>query len=149
MEEPEKGRGLGYVPMKVRREVQGVIFRKGDSGKEVLLVKKLGLKSHHYLWRLLKGGVETGETERQALEREIFEEVGLRNVRVLGKIREYSFIFGGTQHYVSTFSVEADPDENVEFRTAEVVDCAWTKKQQALEMLHWKDEKQAIRLLEK
>lgn len=134
--------------MKVRREVQGVIFRKGDDGEEVLLVKKLGLKSHRYLWRLLKGGVETGETEKQALEREIFEEVGLRNVQVLEKIREYSFIFGGIQHYVSTFSVEADPDEDVKFQTAEVADYVWTRKQQALEMLHWKDEKQAIKLLE-
>jgi 8-oxo-dGTP pyrophosphatase MutT (NUDIX family) len=133
--------------MRVRKEVQGVIFRKGNDEKEFLLVKKLGPKSREYRWRLLKGGVETGETERQALEREIFEEVGLRRIKVLEKTYDYGFTFGNIRHMVSSYPVEADPSENISLGPAEVVDYIWVSRQRVMEMLYWKDEKQAINLL--
>jgi 8-oxo-dGTP pyrophosphatase MutT (NUDIX family) len=134
--------------MKVRSEVQGLIFRGSKDEREILLVKKLSLKTHRYSWRLLKGGVETGETEKQALKREIFEEAGLRNVQILDKIHSYRFFFGNVQHTVSSFLVEADPHENVRPGRAEVVDYTWIPKQRALEMLYWKDEKEAVKRLE-
>lgn len=133
--------------MKVRREVQGVIFRRLNKEMRLLLVKKLDRKTHRYRWRLLKGGAETGETERQALEREIFEEIGLRNIQILDELLSYSFIFRNVRHIVSSYSVEAVSSENIRLQTAEVAGYLWAAKQRAMEMLYWKDEKQAVKLL--
>ena len=131
--------------MRVRKTVQAVIV-SNDSEKRVLIVKKLDQRKPQYHWRLLKGGVEEGETEEDALKREISEEVGLENVKILEKIYNYNYIFGNTKHEVSTYLVKANIKEPIVLDTKEVVGCAWMKKKEALELLYWQHEKNAVRL---
>lgn len=133
--------------MRIRREVQGVIFDEQDGEKIVLLVKKFDKKARHFRWRLLKGGVEAGETETQALKREIFEELGLRNIQILNKIYSYDFVFGDTLHRVSSFLVKANSKENVKLQHSEIADYMWITKDKAVKMLHWPNEKEATRFL--
>jgi len=75
--------------MKLRKEVQAVIFAK----ESFLLIKKYDASLDDFHWRLIKGGIEKGESEADALKREILEEVGLKSVEVIGKIYDYSFTF--------------------------------------------------------
>ncbi len=131
--------------MQIRKDVQAVIF--DEKAKKVLLVKKLDLKNFSYKWRLLKGGIEKGETEKEALKREILEEVGLKNVQILDKIYSYEFTFKNVKHLVSTYLVKANSNEEIKLQTSEVVDCAWVSKEQALKMLFWETEKEALKLL--
>jgi len=58
--------------MRVRRGVQGVIFDDVEGEKKVLLLKKMDFSAKRYRWRLLKGGVNTSETDAQALQRKMF-----------------------------------------------------------------------------
>ena len=131
--------------MQIRKDVQAVIF--DEKAKKVLLVKKLDLKNFSYKWRLLKGGIEKGETEKEALKREILEEVGLKNVQILDKIYSYEFTFKNVKHLVSTYLVKANSNEEIKLQTSEVVDYAWVSKEQALKMLFWENEKEALKLL--
>ena len=132
--------------MRIRKAVQAVIFYENDE-KKVLLVKKLDAKKPTYHWRLLKGGVEDNETEKQALRREIDEEVGLKNVKILDRIYSYSYVFDDTKQTVSTYLVEANPEEPITLDTREVVGCAWMTKKETLSFLYWEHEKNAVRLL--
>ena len=132
--------------MRIRRTVQAVIF-SGNDEKKVLLVKKLDQKKPEYHWRLLKGGVEEVETEEQALKREIDEEVGLKDIEILDKIHSYEYVFGGTRHQVSTYLVKANIKDHIVLDTKEVVGCAWVTKSEALELLYWTHEKNAVKLL--
>ena len=66
--------------MKKRKEVQAVI----RSPEGYLTVRK-----NNGEWRLLKGGVETGEELIEALKREIKEETGIEGVEVYGKAYSY------------------------------------------------------------
>ena len=133
--------------MRVRHEVQAVIFDEATSSKQVLILKKIDFSAKRYRWRLLKGGVNDGETETEAMHREIFEETGLKNVKILGKVHSYEFVFKSVRHIVSGYLVKADSKEPIKLQKSEVADCLWTTKENALQMLHWNNERDAVRQL--
>lgn len=131
----------------VRREVQAVIFDGADDAGKVLILKKTDYSSRRYRWRLLKGGLNSGESEAQGLQREILEETGLRNIRILDRIYAYEYNFKNVRHVVSTYLVRADSQESIRLQESEVADCLWTTKGKALQMLYWNSEKEALELL--
>jgi 8-oxo-dGTP pyrophosphatase MutT (NUDIX family) len=66
-----------------------VIFRKDIKGTQYLLLHyhSSGKVKKEY-WDFAKGHLEIGETELDTVRREVFEETGLRNVRILPDFRE-------------------------------------------------------------
>lgn len=112
-----------------------------------MILKKSDYSAKRYRWRLLKGGVNVGETETQALEREIFEETGLKKLRIVGKVHKYQFAFKGVKHMVSSYLVKADSTEPVKLQKSEVADFVWTTKEKALQLLYWNNEKDAVKQL--
>jgi bis(5'-nucleosidyl)-tetraphosphatase len=133
--------------MNVRQEVQGVIFDQKD-GRLVLLVQKKDRSVTRLRWRLLKGGVDEGETETQALRREILEETGLKNIKILGQVHRYEFVFNGIRHAVSSFLVKADSREPVRLQQSELAGYLWTQPENASRLLFWRNEKEAVRRLD-
>jgi dATP pyrophosphohydrolase len=133
--------------MRVRREVQGVIFDVIDGEDIVLLVKKRDRRNRRFYWRLLKGGIEGNESEVEALKREIFEETGLTNVSILKKIYDYEFTFRGVKHIVSSFLVKADSSQPIKLQKTEIAESIWMPKTRALKRLYWENEKEALRRL--
>lgn len=134
------------LPMNVRNEVQGVIFDQKD-GKLVLLVQKKDTRATTLRWRLLKGGVNEGETEVEALRREIFEETGLKNIKIMDQVHKYEFVFNEIRHTVSSFLVKADSGEPVRLQESELAGYAWTQLEKANRLLYWRNEKEAVRKL--
>ncbi len=130
--------------MRIRRAVQAVIFCNSNGEVKFLLVKKLDFSARRYRWRLLKGGVRAGESEIDALKREIFEEVGLENVQVLGKVYSYQFTFKNVKHMVSSYKVKANAHEPIRLQKSEVSGYIWVPKETAIKMLHWRNEKKAL-----
>jgi len=130
--------------MRIRREVQAVISCNSDGEEKFLLVRKPDFSARRYRWRLLKGGVKAGESEIEALKREIFEEVGLENVQVLEKVYSYQFIFKNVKHMVSSYRSRVNPGERIRLQTSEVVGYIWVPKERAINMLHWKNERKAL-----
>jgi ADP-ribose pyrophosphatase YjhB (NUDIX family) len=132
--------------MNIRDEVQGVIFDQKDR-RIVLLVQKKDRRVRRLRWRLLKGGVNEGETKVEALRREIFEETGLKNVEILNQIYNYEFLFKGIRHMVSSFLVEAESAEPVKLQESELADYIWTELENATWLLYWPNEREALRRL--
>jgi bis(5'-nucleosidyl)-tetraphosphatase len=132
--------------MRVRNEVQAVIFDK-DHGGLVLLVRKRDRRIRFFHWRLVKGGIDAGETKVEALKREILEETGLRNIKILDQVHNYDFIFKGMYHKVSSFLVNADSREPVKLQTSELTDYVWTPTENAKQLLYWYNEREALRKL--
>jgi ADP-ribose pyrophosphatase YjhB (NUDIX family) len=134
------------LTMNIRNEVQGVIFDQKD-GRVVLLVQKKDRRVTSLRWRLLKGGVNEGETEVEALGREIFEETGLKNIKILNQVHKYEFVFNNIRHTVSSFLVKADSREPVRLQESELVGYVWTQFENANRLLYWRNEKEAMRKL--
>lgn len=52
--------------------------------KEILLLNRLGSRDY---WGLPQGGIDTHESAAQAVKREIFEETGLKNIKILASFK--------------------------------------------------------------
>ena len=134
--------------MKIRHSVQAVII--DENKKKFLLIKQFDKRKKRYLWRHVRGGIEKGENEKQALRREIQEEVGLKEIEIIGKIYEYEYIFIPKKFSVSVYLVKANMKEKVVLGSTEedkIKDYRWVSKNQAIKMLYWKDEKEAVKLI--
>jgi bis(5'-nucleosidyl)-tetraphosphatase len=64
------------------RSAGAVIFRDTPAGRMYLLLQNAGR------WDFPKGGVEEGETELETVRREVEEETGLRDIRILPGFRK-------------------------------------------------------------
>ena len=84
------------------------------------------------------------------MKREILEEVTLEDVKVLEKIHNYEFEFKGTKHLVTSYLVKGNISEKPKLNwdgDRKIVDYGWLSSDEALKLLFWDNEKQAVRLL--
>jgi len=93
------------------------------------------------------GGLEEGETRVEALERELLEETGIKNlVRIIEDV--YYFELPTILHekeYV--YGVEVLPTEEIEIDNREHSEYRWCSLQEALKLLKWKENKEALEKL--
>jgi len=80
-------------------QVQGIVFRETDRGVEYLLLKTTPERED--FWQPVTGGLEEGETEVDALKREVSEETGIKNlVRILKGVDYFEY---PDAHFVKGF----------------------------------------------
>ncbi len=131
--------------MRLPIQVEAIIFRRNDSRIEYLLLKRL--PERNGFWQPVTGGLEEGESQTEALRREIREETGIRNlVRVIEGL--YHFAFSDpelNQEFV--YGVEVSCTEKVLLDRKEHSEYKWCGLQDALQLLHWKENKEALRRL--
>ena len=135
---------------KIRRDVQALIFDEVNGEKKIFLIRFYDSTTKRYTWRLVKGGVEEGETDEQALKREIMEEVTLKDVKVLEKMHNYEFEFMNTKHLVTSYLVKGNINEKPKLNwdgDREIVESKWISPKDALKLLFWDNEKLAVKLL--
>ena len=133
--------------MRLPIQVEAIIFRRNGNKVEYLLLKRL--PERNGFWQPITGGVEEGETRNEALRREIKEETGIKNiVAVLEDL--YLFEFSDpnlNQEYV--YGVEVSPSEEIALDQKEHSEYKWCSFQEALQLLHWRENKEALRKLNK
>jgi len=133
----------------IRDEVQAVIFDNKKGRVLTLLVQKRTSKSSHPHWRLLKGGINKGETKTDALRREILEETGLVNIEILDEVNNYEFVFGGIRHRVSSFLAKADSTQPIKLQKSELAGHVWIERARATKLLYWRNEKESLSKLDR
>ena len=133
-------------PVKQANSAGGVVFRRTDDHVEILVLQHEGGK-----WMLPKGTIEAGETPEVVAIREVREETGLSNVRVvtdLGQER-YSFFwrtedtyYDKTVHYFLLEFLggeEAHPQREEGFVAAE-----WVTVDEALRRIKYKETREIV-----
>ena len=112
---------------------------------EYLLLKRL--PERNGFWQPVTGGMEEGETREEALCREVKEETGVKNiVAVIEGLYYFEFSDPNlNQEYV--YGVEVSPSEEIVLDREEHSEYKWCGFQEALQLLHWKENKEALRKL--
>ena len=115
------------------------MFRRDkDGGIEMLLIQ-----DHRNRWTIPKGHVEQGETAQQAAEREIGEEAGLNDVKVLGWLGKIHFryrrinqlVLMTQQVYLMRTNTDGEEIQKEDWMNG----IKWFKYQDALEAIEYED----------
>jgi 8-oxo-dGTP pyrophosphatase MutT (NUDIX family) len=124
----------------------GVTFRKDKSGYKLVIVSILP----HLKWQLPKGIVDRGETLEQAAIREVREEAGIEAIIVdtlptvkywyMGNSRGQRVRFQKFVHFFLMTYVTG----NVEDHDSEVGEARWVTVEEALDLLAFKSERDAV-----
>ncbi|MBN2097019.1 MAG: NUDIX domain-containing protein [Candidatus Omnitrophica bacterium] len=122
----------------------GIVVRKKGRGFEILLIKDA-----YGRWSWPKGHIDQGESSPQAALREIREEVGLKNLEVLGKAgrSNYFFRLKGELIFKTAFFflVEALGQEKLHVQIDEIKLARWFKPQEALKSVYYKGAKEMLK----
>ncbi len=101
-----------------RREIVGLVVFDGE--KFLLLHRVL----HWSGWEFAKGGVKVGEKIEDAIKRELFEETGIINVEVVGKIDELKYFDKNRNipSFVRNYLVKVSSNNKISFENQALVD---------------------------
>jgi putative (di)nucleoside polyphosphate hydrolase len=138
-----------------RKAVFIVVYRINSITKKpeyILLERKL----HWSGWEFPKGGIDEGETPRQAVERETKEETGLNSIKVRaynvrGKYSYPKFLKDRPDKYGQTyelFSAEVSHGY-VMFDCREHSNFMWLSFDDAFKKLTWSDQKKCLTIVNK
>jgi 8-oxo-dGTP pyrophosphatase MutT (NUDIX family) len=121
----------------------GIVFRKKSKALEVLLIKDT-----YGRWSWPKGKIEQGESSADAAVREVKEEVGLSNLRILGRAgrSNYFYRLKGDLVFktVFFFLLEVNNLERLQVQKEEIADARWFRPDQALDQLGYKGAKEML-----
>ena len=131
--------------MRLPIQVEAIIFRRNSSRIEYLLLKRL--PERNGFWQPVTGGLEEGETRKEALYREIEEETGITNlIRVIEGLHYFEFSDPNlNQEYI--YGVEVPSTEEVVLDGKEHSEYRWCGIKDALQLLSWKENKEALEKL--
>ncbi|MBI2085001.1 MAG: NUDIX domain-containing protein [Candidatus Aenigmarchaeota archaeon] len=135
---------------RVRKVAIGVVFRKFPEGIKFILLRRRYGKNW---WEFPKGGVELGETVKQAAIREVSEETGLKRLKVVKRIngaiiynypKEYARKHGYAGTEQKAFLIESLGGD-VRLETHSFNKFAWLSGKDAIKRLKWDNQRNLLR----
>ena len=136
-----------------RKSVFLVVYSVKNKKVEYLILKR---KLHWKGWEFPKGGVNTPEFERHAVKRELYEETGLKTVKIRqfknsGKYKyEKRFLdrpgIAGQKYRLYAAEV---PQKNIKIDEIEHSDYMWVDFKKALKKIKWPNQKKCLKIVDK
>ena len=123
--------------MKLEFSAGGVIYQKLKDDFQFLLI----LDSYDR-WTFPKGHIEKDEKPEIAAKREIAEEVGLKNLKIIQKLAKNDYWFKDEKtfihKYVYFYLMEAPPESTLKAQTEEIKDAKWFSYTEAQKTISYK-----------
>jgi 8-oxo-dGTP pyrophosphatase MutT (NUDIX family) len=136
--------------MSIEKSAGAVVFKKEDDKIYYLLLRYQGTshRTDKDYWDLPKGHIEKGETLEETVKREVKEETGLKDVKIVPGFKEtikYFFKWEDKNilKFVTFFTAEAETDK-VEI-SDEHIGFEWLSYDQALSKVTFKNAKEILK----
>jgi 8-oxo-dGTP diphosphatase len=115
----------------------GIIYRKHNSKVEIALILDSFGK-----WTFPKGHIEKGEKPEIAAKREVGEEIGITNLKIISLIDKIDYWFKEKDELIHKFVyyylIAAPPESRLKAQTSEIKDAQWFLPEEAEEKLGYK-----------
>lgn len=144
--------------MKRTRSAGGVVFYRSPSNDQPGESPSEGdfhillLQHETGKWMLPKGTIEVGETPEDVARREVAEETGIHNIRIVADLGEERYVFfwraedtyydKTVHYYLMEFLGGEEPRPQ---REEGFVRCEWVKLGEALDRIKYKETRQVVR----
>ncbi|PJE64978.1 hypothetical protein COU91_04130 [Candidatus Saccharibacteria bacterium CG10_big_fil_rev_8_21_14_0_10_47_8] len=119
----------------------GVIYRRADGSQSI--IEFLMIRDSKGRWTIPKGHIEEGETARHTAEREVREETGLQEMKVLDWLGKINFRYrrGNSLVLMTTeiFLIEAKGDTNKLKAEKWMTNIGWLPANDALDKIEYDD----------
>jgi ADP-ribose pyrophosphatase YjhB (NUDIX family) len=118
----------------------GIVYRRSSKNRETEILLIQDAKNR---WTIPKGHIETGESAKQTAEREIREETGLKDMKVLNWLGKINFRYRRQQSLVlmttEIFLVEAKGDTGKIKPEEWMNNIRWFPAMEALDKIEYED----------
>ena len=139
--------------MRLPIQVEAILFRNNEGEIEFLILKRK--KERGGFWQPITGGLEDDETLIEALRREIKEETGITNYeRIIENVHYFEFSDSSLVESYKTdifseyvFGIEVSSNEELVLDEKEHCEYRWCSFIEALKLLKWKENKEALKKL--
>ncbi len=128
------------------REVScgGIVLRKSGDKTEILLIKDLS-----GFWTWPKGKCEPDETFRETALREVEEETGLGNLRILKKVGRVGYVYRRSgrsiRKNVHYYLMDSGADGRLSAQIDEIMEARWFSAAEALRRVSYHGSKTFLR----
>lgn len=126
--------------------VEVVAFRRRAAPEFLVLQRSDDEEIYPGLWQIISGSIEEGEKAYEAALRETMEETGIKPMRIYNTPQTNTFYFSKNDsvNVSPVFAAEIDPARQIRL-SREHKDFRWLSKEDAVSLLVWPGQKEAIR----
>lgn len=124
--------------MKLEFSAGGVIFRRIENQIEFLIIK-----DSYDKWTFPKGHIEKGEKPDEAAIREVGEEVGLTDIKIVNLLSKIDYWFkfeGELIHKFVYFYLMESYSFDLKIQEEEIKEAKWVNVKETINTLSYKDE---------
>lgn len=124
-------------------QIECIVFRRNGDTFEYVLLKRAEERGGY--WQPITGGVNPGEPDLAAVSREMQEEIAVVDpIRIVDLQYQFQFPLGdGRMMDEHVFCAELQPNAGITL-SHEHTEYQWMTYEQALEMLKWQNNKNAL-----
>jgi len=129
------------------RVIDAYVYRTTSAGLLFLVLKRAKTKMYEHIWQGVAGKIEDGETSWEAAIRELKEETGLAPLKIFvaDHVSKFYETNGDRINLVPVFGIEVDSE--IVIISREHCDHKWVDLNEALDLLVWRGQKQAIQVV--
>jgi len=131
-----------------RSQINCIIFKKESNDYKFLLLKRR--EDRGGFWQAITGGVKGGETDTEAVKRELQEETGITNYTRLINL-DYCYSFSLPQYgdlVENCYAIEISPETEI-VMSPEHTEYKWLSLDEAIGLLKYEANREAFRKIYK
>ncbi len=127
--------------MKIEKKVFVIVFRKSSDKLELLCLKPNPEPGRNTDYYVVTGSIDNGETKEEAVNREVFEEIGIQPISIINLNDKIKYTDHITKEKFIEYCYGAEINDDVQKLNEEHVRYKWVSDHDFVKSIWWDDDK--------